>query len=395
MKKALIFGAGNIGRGFIGQLLHQSGYEVVFLDINEAVIKRLNRDRCYPIHLVSNERTRHVIISNVRAVDSSNVQEVAKEFVHADIVSTSVGVNALEKIAPAIALGLKNRWCNGNMKPLNILICENMIQADKYLRSRVAALLQEEDQQLLSEKTGFVEASIGRMVPSAANADSGNPLEITVEEYEELPVDRDGFKGEIPDIKNMIAFSPFDFYIKRKIYVHNMGHTLTAFMGYIRGFRYIYNAIEDEYIRKIVISAYKDITDAMSKEYDVPLRELELYTEDLIRRFGNRALKDTTERVAKDPIRKLSKQDRFVGAVRLCEKHDIHPAGILAGIAAGFLYYNDNDEASVYIHNYIKEHGIDSAVAHFTGISRNDESFDHILQFYHKLKNRNSLEGVI
>ena len=135
-----------------------------------------------------------------------------------------MGVNALEKIAPAIALGLKNRWNNGHETTEHIDMREydsgRQISAEQgsglITRGRSVAL---------SEKTGFVEASIGRMVPSAANADSGNPLEITVEEYEELPVDRDGFKGEIPDIKNMIAFSPFDFYIKRKIYVHNMGHT--------------------------------------------------------------------------------------------------------------------------------------------------------------------------
>ena len=397
MKKALVFGAGNIGRGFIGQLLYQSGYEVVFFDVNDTIVDRLNQDRSYPIHLVSNERSREIMVHHVRAVNSKNMQAAANEFTDADIISTSVGVNVLDKIAPTMAAGLQNRWKQGNLKPLNIIICENMIRADAHLRSLVSSHLHDEEQGLLHEKIGFVEASIGRMVPSATGKNSENPLEINVEEYEELPVDRDGFKGEIPNIRNMIPFSPFDFYIKRKIYVHNMGHTLTAFLGQIRGHEYIYSAIGDAFIKKVVTIAYHDISEAMAKEYNVDFSELEQYTRDLIERFGNRALKDPVDRVAKDPIRKLSPNDRFVGALKLCEKHGIYPTGIIVGIAAGFLYADKEDEASLKIQADIDEKGLEAVVSQYSGLTAEERYFDTIIDFYQLLKSQNMgvLEGLL
>lgn len=42
---ALHFGAGNIGRGFIGALLHHSGYDVVFADVNDTMVSLLNEKK--------------------------------------------------------------------------------------------------------------------------------------------------------------------------------------------------------------------------------------------------------------------------------------------------------------------------------------------------------------
>ncbi|MGI6538546.1 MAG: mannitol-1-phosphate 5-dehydrogenase [Caldicoprobacterales bacterium] len=393
MKKALIFGGGNIGRGFIAQLLFQSGYEIVFLDVNNVLIERFNKDRTYPIHLVSNESTNTIIVQNVRAVYSNDMPAAAGEFIDADIISTAVGVNNLEKIAPVMALGLQYRWNYKNLKPLNILVCENMIGADEYFRSSISTHLKNEEQKYLKEKVGFVETSIGRMVPSATNAESDNPLEISVEEYDELPVDRDGFIGEIPEIKNMIPFSPFDFYIKRKIYIHNMGHALVAYLGNLKDYTYIYQAVNDIFIKSVLHDAYKDINNAMSKEYNMPIEQLEVYTADLIRRFGNRALKDTVERVAKDPKRKLSANDRFVGTLKLCNKHNICSEAILLGIAAGFHYRNENDDTSMEIQHFIQDNGIKQAVINFTGLHEEEQYIEGILTYYEELKNEKFLEG--
>ena len=79
MMKAVMYGAGNIGRGFIGQLFSQSGYEVAFIDINPVIIERLNKDRAYPIRIVAHDSFKEIIVTNVRGVNGLNIQDVADE----------------------------------------------------------------------------------------------------------------------------------------------------------------------------------------------------------------------------------------------------------------------------------------------------------------------------
>jgi mannitol-1-phosphate 5-dehydrogenase len=195
MKKAVMYGAGNIGRGFIGQLFSESGYEVVFVDINPVVTERINADRSYPIRIVDDDTYNEVIIKNVRAIEGTDLEAVQTEIAEADIMATAVGVNVLEKIARPVALGLRRRWQVGNTTPLNILICENLLDAHHYLEGLIKRELEEDEKKLFDERVGLVETSIGRMVPiMTEEMQEGNPLRIYVEKYCELPVDKNAFK---------------------------------------------------------------------------------------------------------------------------------------------------------------------------------------------------------
>src|SRR5690554_4359878 len=98
MKKSVIYGAGNIGRGFIGQLFSESGYEVVFIDINQELVDGLNKNGRYPIQILSRKQCREFFVENVRAVNGNNDIQAADEIASADIMATSVGANNLPKI---------------------------------------------------------------------------------------------------------------------------------------------------------------------------------------------------------------------------------------------------------------------------------------------------------
>ena len=189
MKKFLMYGAGNIGRGFIGQLFSEAGYSVGFIDINKEIISRLNNDKEYPVGIVSNKGVKDVIVKNVYGIDGSDTELVSEEIACADVMATAIGVNVLKFIAKPIALGLKKRF-ERNAKPLNIIICENLIGADEFLKGLICEQIPEYTERINNE-IGFIEASIGRMVPVLSeDKKQGNPLRVHVEPYDYLPLDR-------------------------------------------------------------------------------------------------------------------------------------------------------------------------------------------------------------
>ena len=332
-----MYGGGNIGRGFIGALLSQSGYEVTFVDVVDAVVDTLNQNHKYPIRILSNEGYKDVDVLNVSAVNGNNMDAVADAIANADIMATAVGARILKFIVPNIVAGLRKRWAMGKA-PLNIIICENLMDANKVLEEMLKDQLTEEEKAIFDENVGLVEASIGRMVPvQTEEMKDGDPMRVCVESYGFLPVDKAAFKGEIPKITNMVPFEPFDFYIKRKLYIHNMGHATCAYLGDLLGLEYIYQAIDVPEIRIIVQSAMLESAVALSKTYGVELGSIVCHIEDLLYRFTNKALKDTCARVGGDPARKLSNQDRLIGSSVLAYKTGEVPAYIAIGAAAGLV----------------------------------------------------------
>lgn len=369
MKKAVMYGAGSIGRGFIGQLFSLSGYEVVFLDINQEIIGRLNMDKQYPLRLVSAQSSTETIITNVRGVYSADVETAMVEVATADILATAVGVNVLPRIAPVIAGGLVKRWRTGYEEPLNIIICENLIDANKILKRLIIENLPQEYHVVFQEKVGLVEASIGRMVPVASvEMQDGNLLRVWAEPYNELPVDFDGFRGEIPKIAGMKPFTPFQFYIERKLYLHNMGHATLAYLGRLAGYEMIWQAVRDDKIAAIACGALLESSQALSRKYNIPIERLSAFSEDLMARFDNPPLADTVLRVGRDPSRKLMRSDRLVGAAFNCLGQGVLPECICMGIAAALLYNNDSDPASLEIQKCLVERGIEETLSHYCGI---------------------------
>ncbi len=334
MKQAVMYGGGNIGRGFIGTLFSASGYKTTFIDVAAPVIEALNTKQCYPVRIVSSDGHEDLSVTNACAVNGNDIDAVANAIAEADIMATAVGVNILKFIIPNLVAGIRRRK-EENKPPFNIIICENLMDANKVLEAMIKEQLTEEECRWFDENIGLVEASIGRMVPvQTEEMKDGEPLRVCVERYGFLPVDKAAFKGDIPEIKNMIPFEPFDFYIKRKLYIHNMGHATCAYLGDLLGLEYIYQAIDDNEVYIIVKNAMEESAQALSKQYGVPLDEILNHISDLLSRFTNRALKDTCMRVGGDPKRKLSPADRLIGSSTLALANGISPEYITVGAAA-------------------------------------------------------------
>ena len=387
MKKAVIYGAGNIGRGFIGMKLSEAGYEICFIDVNKEIVRFLNHDKEYPVKIISNTANREKIVNHVCAVSADDAEAVLREITEADIMATAVGVNALPHIIKPLSEGIKRRK-EQEKSPLDIIICENLIDADKYFKKLVLEEVGKTEAAWLNQNIGFVKASIGRMVPiMTEEMKEGNPLKVWAEPYDELQIDPSGFRGSLPQLKHTVFYAPFDFYIKRKLFIHNLGHAAAAYLGWQRGYRYIYESVEDPEVIGIVQNAMEESARALYMAYradNINMEDLNVHVCDLIRRFGNRYLGDTVERVGRDPIRKLSHHDRLVGAALFCLEQQVVPINIIKGIAAGLQYVNTNDLSSQSIQKKIRTEGIENTILSICGIERTSPLFKMVIRQYNK-----------
>ena len=373
MKKAVMYGAGSIGRGFIGALFSEIGYEVVFIDVNDDVINLINSKKSYP-QIIMNEKQPVHWIKNIRAVDGKDPEAVSDEIATADIMATALGAAVLEKVAPVIAKGLLKRWNKDTSSTLDILICENLMDADVLLRKYLLKSIPEEKHSLFEQNTGIVETSIGRMVPPADPElipDDEHPLAVRVEPYDFLPVDKAAFKGKIPEHSKIIPYEPFHYYLERKLYIHNMAHVTTAFLGQLLGKTYIHEAANDIYIQHIVRGCMTESAMMLSEKYNVPFSKLNAHINDLMHRFKNAYLRDTVARVARDPMRKLQPSDRLVGAARSCEEINITPVYLSFAIALA-LSFMKNEDSIELMENVCK-------------IKKNEPLAERISYFYNKI----------
>ena len=161
---AVHFGAGNIGRGFIGQLLHESGYEIVFVDVRDDVVEALKTEGRYDV-ILADEDERHVPVARVTALHSAReAEEVTGRLAEAALVTTAAAPSLLPDIAPAIARGLIERVRLGG-GPVNVIACENMVGASQALKGFVMEHVPEESAGAVEEIAGFPNAAVDRIVP--------------------------------------------------------------------------------------------------------------------------------------------------------------------------------------------------------------------------------------
>ena len=392
MKRAVQFGAGNIGRGFIGQLLSRSGYEVVFAEVDAGIVAAMNASRRYPVRIVSDSGDTEAYVENVRAVNGGDVAAVAREIAGAEIVGTAVGAGALQRIAPTLAAGLALRWRTEIMAPLNVILCENLVDADEALRGMVAARLDDGDRERLARLVGFARASVGRMVPVMTDEmREGNVLRICVEAYDRLPVDAEGFVGKPPLVLNMEPVAPFRIYVERKLYIHNMGHAAAAYLGALRGYRFIWEAVGDPRIAGAARSAMEESARAIAEEHGVDPGPLLGHAEDLLARFANRKLGDTIERVGRDLPRKLAPRDRLAGALGLCARRGLPRDHIALAIAAALLF---DDPASSAVKDRIAAFGPRAALIDFCGLDEAGPDLDLVLGLYGALKEEKAAPAI-
>ncbi|MCI5952119.1 MAG: mannitol-1-phosphate 5-dehydrogenase [Anaerostipes sp.] len=367
MKKAIQIGAGNIGRGFIGGLLSNAGYHVVFADVNQQVIDKINEDGTYTIHVMDVESSEQVI-TNISGVNSTTPAMV-DEIVEAEIITTAVGLVILPRIAPAIAQGIEKRMAEGVDAYLNIIACENAIKASSQLKEAVYGQLSEEAKAYADKYVGFPDCSVDRIVPPVR---CENPIDVVVEAYYEWNVEEASFKGEIPQIEGMNLAGNLMAYIERKLFTLNTGHCITAYLGFLKGYATIDESIADDEIFTVVKSAMTESGMGLVKKHGLDKEAHLKYIDKIINRFKNPYLKDDVVRVGREPLRKLSATDRLAKPTLTAAGYGLPVDHLLVGIAAALHYKNDQDPQSVELQQKVEELGIRGVLKEVSGIE--DES---------------------
>lgn len=346
--KFVQFGAGNIGRSFIGQLFSRAGWELVFVDVNAAIVDRLNERRAYTVVIKREGKADEKrSVGPVRAVDGRDGEAVAAELAEADLVATSVGKGALPKVIPTIARGLAARERIHPGRPLDIIIAENARGADELFREILSRELG--PGYPLAQRVGLVETSIGKMVPIMRAADlEEDPLQVFAEEYETLILDGSGFRGPVPRVDGIVPVDDISAFVDRKLFVHNLGHAAVAYLGFAAdpSVRLLCDALALPGVEAGARSAMGESCAALAAEYPEAYSraDLDAHVEDLLSRFRNRALGDTVHRVGRDLYRKLSREDRLVGAMLLCARKGL-PLGAIASAYRAALSFAAVDEA--------------------------------------------------
>jgi len=386
-KNALHFGAGNIGRGFIGALLSDSGYHVTFADVVEKLITALNEYKEYTITIqdVDPEEPRKKI-TNVSGVLSNDPVALNKAILDADIITTAVGPNVLRIISRSLASGIVERKKAGK-KYLNIIACENMTGASGHLRDEILKyLVTSEDKEYLDKYVGFPNCAVDRIVPPFTPGKDDNILSVGVEAFYEWIVEEPAFKGPRPEIGGMKLTDNLVAYVQRKLFTLNCGHATTAYLGYLKGYKTVDEALKDEGIAAIVYGAMKESGDALCKKHGFSPEEHAKYIEKIMNRFRNPYIKDDVARVGREPLRKLGPADRLVGPAKMADEFGLPKTNLLKAIAACLLYDNPEDTQSVQLKKDIKEKGLEEVIEDVLGFKKGGDESKLVVAAYNELK---------
>ncbi|KAJ7069257.1 mannitol-1-phosphate 5-dehydrogenase [Mycena amicta] len=404
--RAIHFGAGNIGRGFIAPLLLKSGYHVVFADVDKELIETINRDKSYDIHVLDTtaedggdgDAETETQVEEARGVRGvlSTTDDIFRELEHPrlKLVTTAVGLSVLDKIAPTIAKGLKARRTAG-AGTINVIACENAIGATEQFAEKVDGHLDEEDRAYVASHVGFANCSVDRIVPpfEAEQHGSDSVLDVGVEEFFEWVVDETALKGskgpgklDVP-VDGMTLTTQLPAYNERKLFTLNCGHAITAYLGFLKGLETIDASIADPDIAAVVRGAlHGESGAALCKRHDFDAQKHGAYIEKIITRFTNAAVKDDVARVGRQPLRKLGQNDRLVGPARMCVEYGLGVRHLAMGIAAALHYEEEDDEQSKEMRKGIEDKGLEAYVAELTGFDKGSEPLKQIVEAYARLE---------
>ncbi len=369
--KAVHFGAGNIGRGFVGLLLHNAGYDLVFADVADALIQRLKDADSYVVHEVGENPRTHEVRGFSALNSAAEAEALTAAIASADIVTTAVGAHILKFVAPAIAAGIAARAADAPR--LAVMACENAINGTDILAGEVRKAYPGDD---LDERTIFANTAVDRIVP---NQDPNAGLDVTVENFYEWAIETPPFGDAHPDIPGVTWVPDLEPYIERKLFTVNTGHATSAWFGYAAGIEKISDALADPGVAAKVKAVLVETASLIVAKHGVSAEAQAAYVEKILKRFANPYLPDTTLRVGRAPLRKLSRNERFVSPASQLAERGLGRAALVDAMGAGLRFDAADDPEAVELQQLLAVASAAEVVEKVTGLTPDHPLYADVL----------------
>ncbi|WP_104087506.1 mannitol-1-phosphate 5-dehydrogenase [Cryobacterium sp. N19] len=364
-RNAVVFGAGRIARGFVGNLLGLESIGITFVDVSPTAVAALNAAGRYTVHILGAPE-KSSVVANVSAI-MTNSDELSGKLVEADVVFVSVGGANLPSVGVTIARAIETRLESGH--PLNIVVCENWRSAGQVLRSSIESELSALGLDLPHGMLGISESTIMRSAVDATEAQlAADPLAVQSQNYWSLPIDADALVDGFPEIRYVEPVPAFQHALERKLYTYNSGNATISFLGVLKGYELLSEAANDPEIESIVSGVYAEMGEAMVALHGYTVEDQAEYAAKSLRKFQDTAIIDPLSRQVRDPLRKLSRHDRLVGAAMYALDAGVQPNNIAIGIAAALRYRDPSDPSAMRMAELIDTLGAGAALAEIGGI---------------------------
>ena len=366
---AVHFGAGNIGRGFIGLLLHNAGHHVTFVDVDAKLITEINSTPSYRVIETGDGARTHTVTDFSGLNSSVDPDQVVSAISAADIVTTAVGPRVLPFIAPLIAQALKARPPGS---PLAIMACENALGATDVLKEAIAELADASD----LSRAVFANTAVDRIVPVQAE---GLGLDVVVESFCEWVVEGAPFGGKPPVIPGAHFVDDLAPFIERKLFTVNTGHASIAYLGRLRGVSTIAEALALPEVRETVLRVLDETAAMLVARHGIDPDAHREYAAKTISRFLNPELVDLTDRVGRQPMRKLSRHERLIEPAAALAERGITPTALLEVISAAFQFDVADDAESVELKALVAQLNAEDLCERVCGITPQHPLFPNLV----------------
>ena len=369
--KAIVLGAGRIGRGFVTELLTLNQVEIAFFDAMPAMVDSLNEQKEYTIHVLGAPE-KDLLKTGVKAYGIGDTDELAVRWAEADFIFTACGGKNMPSVGATLAEAFGKLMAAGKVHTSNIVTCENWIDPAADLKKGILDHLTEDQRRVFEEHVGVSESVVLCTGTGAPDPDKvTNPMDTWVQDLRYLPIDRERIKGDLPGLEYIDFVPAFGDLLKQKIYTNNTSVATVAYLGKLKGLTYVAESANDPEIEPILDGVYREINEALVKGMGINQESQLEFSKRAKAKYTDPAIIDVVTRIARDPIRKLGPEDRFVGPIRIALSIGLEPKSIAMGCAAALYYENPEDEVANELVKLRREKGVDYILENISKLDLN------------------------